>query len=147
MTTLAPASPTINASPVSSAGQRGSIVWCLPAGPSVAQTILGGFKPMIIAVVTEKIVDEGDRAGEVDQAEHEVRTAGSLQPGDPQKLDVKAEGQRNWENWILYVLTALDVENDTVIKIAGTPYRVMTRKDFSDFGYIRYDLLQDFADA
>ncbi len=139
-----PAPNAINPGPVLSAGKNQTIVGAQTTQPSMRGTILGWFKPMIIAVVTETIIAQGPRQGEVGERESEVFTSGMMQPGDAERLDVRAEGQRSWENWVLHVFPQLDVQTDTIIKIKGTPYRVMRRTDYIANGYVRYEITEDF---
>ncbi len=139
-----PTPTAINPGPVMSAGKNQTIVGAQTTQPSMRGTILGWFKPMIIAVVTEAIIPSGPRQGEVAQTEREIFTSGMMQPGDAEKLDVRAEGQRSWENWVLHVFPQLDVKTDTVIKIKGTPYRVMKRTDYIINGYVRYEIVEDY---
>lgn len=140
------ASQTINVGPVFSAGKIRSIRNSLQALPNMRDTILGWFKPMVIGIITTAIVGDGDEAGEAKEISRELRTAGVVLP-DEENLRPDKEGERSWQNWVMWVLPQLDVATDTKLLIQGISYRVMGRKDFSANGYMRYHLTQDFKSA
>ena len=66
---------------------------------------------------------------------------GVLQPIPPRKLMVKPEGQRTWKWWTLYATQELELDwviSDEEKKI----YRVMSKTDWSQAGYIEYELTE-----
>lgn len=141
-------SPTaINKGPVFRAGLAPSIVAAQTTLPSMRGTLTGWFKPMVIGVVTEAIAEGGDQDGQAKATVREVKTSGMMQPGDAEKLTIESQGQRSWDNFILHVYPQLDVKTDTRITVRGVPFRVMGKKDFTANGYIRYDLMEDYATA
>lgn len=139
--------PAINAGPVLSAGGNRTIAECIAPQPSVRGTLAGWFRPLTIAVATERIASEGPRVGQVVQSFHEVKTSGMVQPGEGESLEIKQGGERSWKTAVLHVYRQLDVPTDTLIKVKGVSYRVTKKQDFEANGYIRYELLQDYVAA
>lgn len=66
---------------------------------------------------------------------------GVLEPIPPRKLLVKPEGQRTWKWFTLYATQELELDwviSDEQLKI----YRVMSRTDWSQAGYVEYELTE-----
>jgi hypothetical protein len=108
--------------------------------PSMSGTITGWFRPLVLGRVTKSIVD-----GETKEAVFEQRCQGVIQPFDDRKLKVKPEGQRSWNWQMLHTTPNVKLRNDEEFKIKGTPYRVMSQKDYSEYGYVTYELVQDYT--
>ena len=137
----------INRGPVFQAGLAKTIVSAQTTLPSMRGTLAGWAKPIVIGVVTTTIASEGDNDGQAQPSVRDVRTSGVLQPGDAEKLEIGAEGERSWANWVLHVYPQLDVPTDTRLQIEGKFYRVTGRTDYNANGFIRYDLAEDYTDA
>ena len=108
--------------------------------PSVHTTILGWFRPLVLGRITKKIVD-----GETFESIKEQRCMGVIQPFDDRKLRIKPEGERSWNWQMLHTTPDVKLKNDEEFKVKGVPFRVMSNKDYSDYGYITYELVQDYT--
>lgn len=108
--------------------------------PSMAGTITGWFRPLVLGRITKSIVE-----GETKEAVFEQRCRGVIQPFDDRKLKVKPEGQRSWNWQMLHTTPDVKLRNDEEFWIKGTPYRVMSQKDYSEYGYVAYELVQDYT--
>lgn len=108
--------------------------------PSVHTTLLGWLRPLILGRVTTQIVE-----GEAKQAVREQRCRGVIQPFNDRKLALKPEGERSWNWQMLHVTPEVKLANGEEFKIKETPYRVMSNKDYSEYGYITYELVQDYV--
>lgn len=119
--------------------------------PNVGEALLDWFVPIVIGVITVAIGDgaEGDEAnaGVAKETMREVRTSGCFLAGDGAKLDVQAGGERSWENGTLYTTPDFNVATDSKLRIVGVRYRIMKKGDWSVNGYVRYELLEDYAPA
>ena len=123
--------PSANTQPVS---ESASVL------PSMNGTVQGWFRPLVLGRITKSIVE-----GETKEAVFEQRCSGVIQPFDDRKLKVKPEGQRSWNWQMLHTTPNVQLRNDEEFKIKGTPYRVMSQKDYSEYGYITYELVQDYT--
>lgn len=108
--------------------------------PTVHTTILGWFRPLVLGRVTKQIVE-----GEVKNTVKEQRCRGVVQPFDDRKLRLKPEGERSWNWQMLHVTPDVRLANGEEFKFKGSPFRVMSQKDYSDYGYITYELVQDYV--
>ncbi len=108
--------------------------------PTVHTTILGWFRPLVLGRVTKTIVE-----GEVKNAVSEQRCRGVIQPFDDRKLRLKPEGERSWDWQMLHVTPDVKLANGEVFKIKGVPFRVMSQKNWSEYGYMTYELVQNYT--
>lgn len=70
---------------------------------------------------------------------------GMIQPLMPRRLYQKPEGQRAWTWFLVQAEPALVLKVDDVVAYNGIPTRVMARKNFENFGYVEYELVQDWT--
>jgi len=110
--------------------------------PTVRTTITGWFRPLVVGRVTKTVVNF-----EVKELFRETSCLGVIQPFGPSQLRIKPEGQRSWEWKMLHTTPDIHLENDERFTIAGVPYRVMKNQDFSEYGYMQYELVQDYQKA
>jgi len=65
-----------------------------------------------------------------------------------QNLDMNKEGQRRWRNVTIYTDNSLDLRVDDIIFFdcsTGERFRVMSKMDWSEYGFIEYDLTSDYS--
>jgi hypothetical protein len=74
-----------------------------------------------------------------------INFRGNLQPLSERRLALKPEGERGWTWFMLHCDTALQLDIDDVVQWRGKATRVMGRKDFALYGYIYYELVQDWT--
>lgn len=123
---------------ISSANTR-SVSDTALALPSVQSTILGWFRPLVLGVQTRRVV-----AGEVKYTTQRKNCRGVIQPFAPQELVIKPEGERSWDWKHLYTTPDVQLVNGQTFFIKGTPYRVMSTIDYSEYGYVGYELVQNY---
>jgi hypothetical protein len=110
--------------------------------PSMRETITGWFRPLVLVRVTKTETDF-----EVSESRKELKCMGAIQPFGPRELKIKSEGERSW-NWnLLHTTPDVALKNDEEFMIKGKRYRVMSQKDWSEYGYIAYELVQDYVAA
>ena len=113
---------------------------CIATTPSVRETVLGWVRPITIGVVTDRIDDTGQN----DPITREVATSGCVQPMKERELKIYAEGERAWGWYVLYVTGDVNLRADDKVIYRGVTYRVMAKMDWSEYGYVRYALLQGY---
>ena len=70
---------------------------------------------------------------------------GVIQPFTPRQLMLKPEGQRAW-TWItLHAEPSVTLQVDDIMIWNGIQTRVMSRQDFTLYGYLLYELCQDWV--
>lgn len=108
--------------------------------PSVRETVQGWVRPIVFGHVTTRI----DETGQATSITREVATTGCVQPMKPRELKIYAEGERAWGWYVLYVTADILLKADDKVTLRGTTYRVMDKMDWSEYGYVRYGLLEGY---
>ena len=107
--------------------------------PSMRGTLLGWFRPLTLIQIVKTVVDFETR-----EVRREISCGGVIQPCGSEELKIKPEGQRTWNWQMLHTTPDVMLDNDEEFTIKGTRYRVMEQTDYSDYGYITYELVQDY---
>lgn len=68
-----------------------------------------------------------------------------VQPYTGRKLKIMADGQRSWKWSTIHSTPDLVLNLDDIIIVNEIPYRVMTDKDFSTYGYVSYHVIRDYS--
>lgn len=108
--------------------------------PNVNGAMLNWFQPMIFTVVTKIVV-----GGEVVETGTPINFRGVIQPLSNRDLLIKPEGERAWTWYMLHADPSLALNVDDVVNYLGQQTRVMARKDYRLYGYIYYELIQDYT--
>ena len=74
-----------------------------------------------------------------------INFRGILQPFTARQIFFKPEGQRAWSWFTLHSDPVLELEVDDVVIYNSVQTRVMSRKDFTLYGYVEYELVQDWT--
>ncbi len=110
--------------------------------PNVNAAMAGWFQPMIFGIVT-KTVD----GFSVNEDMTEIATQGVIQPLQARRLMLKPEGQRAWTWLLLHADPGLILKVDSVVIYLGKQTRIMAKKDYAIYGYVEYELVQDWTGA
>lgn len=108
--------------------------------PNVNGAMLQWFQPMVFTVVTKIVV-----GGEVVETGTPVNFRGVIQPLSNRDLLIKPEGERAWTWLMLHADPSLTLNVDDVVNYLGQQTRVMARKDYRLYGYVYYELIQDYT--
>jgi len=105
--------------------------------------VLGGWQNRAsLKKVTETIVDF-----EVAKTTVDFIFEGVFQPMSSRELFHKPEGERNWKWYSLWVKPGLNIKNGDIIEdFKGLKFRVVKSRDWSQAGYVQYDLLEDYKE-
>jgi hypothetical protein len=119
--------------------------------PNVSTAMLDYFQPMQFETVTK-----GIQGFEVIETGVVTLFRGVMMPYKPRELELKSIGQRAWTWWTVYSDRVLPLQVDDIITIP-TPdpaaqgalvprgSRVMSREDFSRYGYFAFKITQDWT--
>lgn len=108
--------------------------------PNVNGAMLQWFQPMIFTAVTKIVV-----GGEVIETGTPINFRGVIQPLSNRDLLIKPEGERAWTWYMLHADPSLSLNVDDVVNYLGQQTRVMARKDYRLYGYMYYELIQDYT--
>lgn len=113
-----------------------------PAGtvPDVGGAMRDWFQPMVFEPVTKMT-----KAFQVVETGTPIAFQGVIQPLSPRRLQLKPEGQRAWTWLELHADPVLSLNVDEVVIYQGVQTRIMARDDFQLYGYVRYELVQDYT--
>lgn len=112
--------------------------------PQVQDAFTGWMLPIVMARVIKTQVNF--RTVEVDE---QINTRGMIKPMSTRRLEMKPEGERNWEWLTLHATPDLVLENDSIVKFsarqfAGRPFRIMGQRNWANYGFVRYELVNDY---
>ena len=113
-----------------------------PNLPNMSPTLESWFQPITIGLIAKTL--ENNR---VIETTTDYPTRGVLQPLSTELLEIKPEGQRSWKWYMLHCQPSLSLRTDDTVTIREERYRVMGRSGYSDYGYIMYELVQDYETA
>lgn len=108
--------------------------------PNMANTITSWFLNITFEVV-ERTLDGADW---VETVTSTINTKGVVQPPRDKDLAILPEGTWAWEWLMLHCLPDVQLNTNQYIKYDGTLYKVMSKKDWAKYGYVRYTILQAF---
>lgn len=108
--------------------------------PDVSGGLKNWLQPMTFGRVTVTV--DGYQAQEIME---EISFMGVIQPLDNRRLQLKPEGQRAWTWLMLHASPVLSLDVDEVVIYRGVQTRVMARRDYRIYGYMYYELVQDWT--
>lgn len=108
--------------------------------PNVGGAMLDWFQPMVFTRVVKTVV-----GFQVVETAVPTNFQGVIQPLSGKLLQLKPEGQRGWNWQWLHADPVLSLEIDEVVTYLGVQTRIMSRKDYTIYGYVEYELVQDWT--
>ena len=110
--------------------------------PQVGDVLPSWFQTLTFTLVTKYLVDY-----EVQEVLVTITTQGVRQPMNAQQLSIKPEGQRGWKWETIHCLPNVKLKLDDIIIFDNVKYRVMEKWDWSEYGYVQYEICQAYEDA
>lgn len=110
--------------------------------PNVGGALNNWFQPMVFTLVQKQTVNF-----QLVETETLVYFRGVIQPLSYRDLQVKPEGERAWTWLWLHAEPSLQLRVDDIVEYVGVRTRVMGRKNYEIYGYIEYQLCQDWLPA
>lgn len=110
--------------------------------PDVSGALKDTFQLMTFEPVAKEV--DGFQVLEIGEP---VSFWGNVQPLTGRQLQMKPEGERKW-NWIqVFAEPSINLSPDDVIIFLGIQYRVMSKKNFKLYGYVAFELVEDYTGA
>jgi hypothetical protein len=110
----------------------------------MAQTIQGWFQPVEFEVITRSLADDGDGVDWVSETVTLIKTQGVVRPPSDKDLKILPEGTWAWEWLQIHCLPNVELNTNQFVIYKEKRYKVMAKKDWTEYGYIRYTLLEAF---
>lgn len=108
--------------------------------PNMSSTITGWFLNITFEVI-ERTLNGADWVETVTQT---INTKGVVQPPKDKDLMIYPEGAWAWEWLLIHCLPDVDLNLNQYIRYDSKVYKVMAKKDFKKYGYIRYTVLEAY---
>lgn len=109
--------------------------------PDVSEGVQMFFQNIKIEVVHKR-----NDAGYLKEKKSCILTQGVRQTFTPRQLEMKPEGERTWKWSKLHTLPEPKLKLDDIVLIRGIKYRVMVLDDQAEYGFVAYDLKEDYED-
>lgn len=109
--------------------------------PNMSNVITSWFLDITLVVV-ERVLEGADW---VEQDTKTIKTRGVVQPPTPQELKIMPEGAWAWEWLTIHCLPDVDLEVNQYVRYDDKLYKIMNKKDWRKYGYIKYTLLEAFT--
>jgi hypothetical protein len=113
--------------------------------PNLGGALKSWYQPMVFTKIVKTTV-----AFQLEETPTNINFRGLVEPLSGRRLDMKPEGQRSW-NWIKVIAegspsaSLLSLNIDEVISFLGTQYRVMAKRNYSLYGFIEFELAEDYT--
>ena len=108
--------------------------------PNMANTIRSWFLNITFETV-ERTLDGADW---VETVTGTINTQGVVQPPRDKDLKILPQGTWAWTWLMIHCLPNVQLETNQYIKYDGVVYKVMGKRDWSKYGYVRYMVLEAF---
>ena len=112
-----------------------------PALPNMSETIKSWFLNITFDIVERDIEDSADPVVKVVKT---VNTRGVVRPPSDKDLKLLPEGAWAWEWLQIHCLPDVELDTNQFVKYDGKLYKVMAKKDWRKYGYMRYTLLEAY---
>ena len=108
--------------------------------PNMGGTITGWFLNITFETV-ERTLDGADW---VETVTGTINTKGVVQPPRDEDLKIMPEGTWAWKWLMIHCLPNVQLTPNQYIKYDGIVYKVMAKKDWTKYGYVRYMVAEAF---
>ena len=108
--------------------------------PNMSNTIVGWFQNISFDIVDREL----DGSDWIETGSTTINTRGVVQPPRDEDLKILPEGAWVWEWLLIHCLPDVHLNTNQYIKYDGKLYKVMSKKDWSKYGYVRYTVLEAF---
>lgn len=108
--------------------------------PDVSGALFEWFQTITFIQIVKTIIN-------FQSVETQVPTTfqGVWQPFTDQQLTLKPEGQRSWKWFMLHAQPSLILKPDDIVSYQGEKFRVMSKRDYKEYGYIEYHCIGDYV--
>ena len=110
--------------------------------PNMSQTIIGWFQPITFVKLSRSVVDY-----EQVLTETRINTRGVVQPYKPEPLEIQQYGTQSWIWQDMHCLPDVTLKTDEIIVYQNIRYKVLYKKDYTEYGYVEYMLCETFEGA
>ncbi len=110
--------------------------------PNMSQTIKPWFLNITLEIVERDMVGADWKIN--CETKEVINTKGVVQPPSPRDLKIMPEGAWAWDWLTVHCLPNVQLNTNQFIRYDGKVYKIMAKKDWSKYGYVKYTLLEAF---
>lgn len=107
--------------------------------PNVASALCDWFQPMQFTQILKKVVNY--KTVEIPTT---INFKGMWQPFTAQQLYTMPNINTAWSWFTLHCCTQVDLKVDDVVVYKTKQYRVKSKSDYTEYGYIEYHIILDY---
>lgn len=107
--------------------------------PNMNDTLRNWYQPITFVHLQKRTVNF-----QLEEFSCAIHFRGVIQPLKPRELMQKPEGQRAWSWFQLHADPILILQVDDIVLYNGIKTRIMARTDYKLYGYVYYELVQDW---
>ena len=107
----------------------------------MGEVLVSWFQNLTFDLITKTLVDY-----ETKETKRTISTQGVRQPMSAQQLAIKPEGQRAWRWETIHCLPDVVLKVDDRVIFNGVEYRVMQKWSWPEYGYVQYEICQDYKE-
>ena len=108
--------------------------------PNVSDTLCDWFQPLVFIQIQKTV--KNFKAVEVPTT---INFNGMVQPISQEKLAILPNVNYSWSYFTVHSCPKLQLKTDDQIIYKGKKYRVQSRSDYSDYGYLEYTVILDYT--
>lgn len=110
--------------------------------PNMSQAITSWFLDITLEIV-ERTMTGAD--WDIDwETVQTINTKGVVQPPSPRDLKIMPEGAWAWDWLTVHCLPDVNINTNQFVRYDDKVYKVMAKKDWRKYGYVKYTLLEAF---
>ena len=111
-----------------------------PTLPNMRDALNEWFQNIVFTMVKKMTTNF-----ELVETNTQIQFQGVVENIKPQDLDMRPEGQRKWRYISVWATPELELNPDEIFTYQGINYRVMTKNDWSSYGYVEYECAEDYS--
>ena len=108
--------------------------------PDVSSALLNWLQPMQVNQIVKTTVNYS-----VVEKLTTINFEGVIEAGTPEQIMMKPEGQRSWKWVSIWTHSTVQLNTDDIVTSLGKSYRIKSKSDWYQYGYINYEAHEDYS--
>lgn len=110
-----------------------------PSLPNMREAMLDWFQVLTFTLIRKETINF-----QLVETKTPITFRGIVQNGTPSTLEMKPEGQRKWDYIDIWATPELKLGIDDVFGYMGKNYRIISKNDWSQYGYNQFQAVEDY---
>lgn len=108
--------------------------------PDVSGAMQDRFQPMVFAKLIKTV-----QGFQLVENSAPIEFQGVIFPFTPRELKILPIGERSWSWYSVFSESGIDLKTDDVIQYEGKNFRIMSKLNFTLYGYDQYTMVTDWS--